>query len=206
MAQAAAATVSNEARRTQMLRAAAELIAQRGFAETRIADVARRADVSAALVIYYFGTRERLLIDAMLYTEQALGEAIGTMLEQVRSARERLDLLTRWVCTPGEVEAVPGSWGLWFDIWSLAFRNNPEVCRARREQDARYRALLTDVVAQGQHAGEIPASVDAERFAQLFQVLTDGLSIQVALDDPDLPPARACSLAMDFATRELSLR
>lgn len=205
MAQPAAATENNEARRTQMLRAAAELIVERGFGETRIADVAQRAQVSAALIIYYFGTRERLLIDAMLYTEQALGEAISTMLDEVPTAKGRLELLTRWICSPSEVEEVPGSWGLWFDIWSLAFRNNPEVRQARCEQDARYRAVLIDVVRQGQRTGEIPVGVDARHFAQMFQVLTDGLSIQVALEDPDLPPARACELAMDFASRELSL-
>lgn len=205
MAQAAAATESNEARRTQMLQAAAELIAERGFADTRIADVARRAEVSAALVIYYFGTRERLLIDAMLYTEQALDEAISTMLKQVPTAKGRLELLTRWICSPSELEEVPGSWGLWFDIWSLAFRNNPDVRQARREHDVRYRTMLAEVVTQGQRTGEIPVGIDAQRFAQTFQVLTDGLSIQVALEDPDLPPPRACELAMNFATRELSL-
>ena len=70
MADRAPATPENEARRTQMLRAAAELISERGFGETRIADVAKRAQVSSALVIYYFGTRDRLLVDALRYSEQ----------------------------------------------------------------------------------------------------------------------------------------
>ena len=67
MADMAPATPSNEARRNQMLRAAAELICERGFGETRIADVAKRAEASSALVIYYFGTRDRLLVDALRY-------------------------------------------------------------------------------------------------------------------------------------------
>ena len=67
MAEPAPATENNEARRIQMLRAAAELICERGFCETRIADVAKRAGVSSALVIYYFGTRDRLLVDALRY-------------------------------------------------------------------------------------------------------------------------------------------
>ena len=44
MADMAPATPNNEARRAQMLRAAAELICERGFGETRIADVAKRAE------------------------------------------------------------------------------------------------------------------------------------------------------------------
>jgi AcrR family transcriptional regulator len=52
MAEPAPATEQNEARRIGMLRAAAELICERGFGDTRIADVAKRAGVSSALVIY----------------------------------------------------------------------------------------------------------------------------------------------------------
>jgi AcrR family transcriptional regulator len=49
---AAAAPPDN--RRQDMLRAALHVIAVRGFADTRIADVAERAGTSPALVIYYF--------------------------------------------------------------------------------------------------------------------------------------------------------
>ena len=48
MAEPAPATEQNEARRIEMLRAAAELICERGFGDTRIADVAKRAGVSSA--------------------------------------------------------------------------------------------------------------------------------------------------------------
>src|SRR5215471_9906748 len=43
-------------RREQMLRAALEVIQERGYADSRIADVAERAGTSPALVIYYFKT------------------------------------------------------------------------------------------------------------------------------------------------------
>ncbi len=101
MADMAPATPSNEARRNQMLRAAAELICERGFGETRIADVAKRAEASSALVIYYFGTRDRLLVDALRYSEQNFYDTAEKMLAEVDSASERLvaaralDLRTR---------------------------------------------------------------------------------------------------------------
>src|SRR3954463_6162577 len=95
MADMAPATPANQARRLQMLRAAAELIAERGFGETRIADVTKRAKVSSALVIYYFGTRDRLLVDALRYSEESFYEAAEQMLGEVSSLRERLSLLTK---------------------------------------------------------------------------------------------------------------
>src|ERR1700727_2741463 len=62
-------------RREQMLRAAIEVIEERGFPETRIADVAARAGTSPALVIYYFKTKDQLLTEARRYAEDAWYEA-----------------------------------------------------------------------------------------------------------------------------------
>src|SRR5215467_15025855 len=47
-------SVTADQRRAQMMAAALQVISERGFADTRIADVAERAGTSPALVIYYF--------------------------------------------------------------------------------------------------------------------------------------------------------
>ena len=54
-----------------MLRAAVEVIVERGYADTRIADVAERSGTSPALVIYYFKTRDQLLTEAIRYSEDS---------------------------------------------------------------------------------------------------------------------------------------
>ena len=203
MADMAPATPNNEARRTQMLQAAAELICERGFGETRIADVAKRAEASSALVIYYFGTRERLLVDALRYSEQNFYGSAREMLAEVSSARERLSLLVRWTCIPENEGDVPGAWGLWFDLWAQAFRH-PEVKQDRVELDARWREMIVDVVKAGQADGDI-GKVNARSFALTFAALLDGLSIQVALEDPELDRDVAYKIAMSFAERELGL-
>jgi AcrR family transcriptional regulator len=200
MAESAPATQNNEARRTQMLRAAAELICERGFGETRIADVAKRAGVSSALVIYYFGTRDRLLVDALRYSEESFYDAAELMLAEVSSLRERLSLLIQWTCVPEANGEVPGAWGLWFDLWAQAFRHD-EVAPARIELDARWRGMIADVV----EAGELTTKVDARMFAREFSALLDGLSIQVALRDPEIDSDVAYEIAMRFAERELDL-
>src|SRR5579875_2647993 len=169
MADMAPATPNNEARRVQMLRAAAELICERGFGETRIADVAKRADASSALVIYYFGTRERLLVDALRYSEQNFYDAAEKMLAEVPSVRERLSLLIRWTCVPENDGDVPGAWGLWFDLWAQAFRH-AEVKQDRVEQDGRWRSMITEIVTAGQADGDI-GKVDARAFAVTFAAL-----------------------------------
>jgi AcrR family transcriptional regulator len=205
MAEPAPATENNEARRTQMLRAAAELICERGFSETRIADVAKRAGVSSALVIYYFGTRDRLLVDALRYSEESFYEAAEQMLAEVPSLRERLSLLIRWTCVPeGDgADEIPGAWGLWFDLWAQAFRHD-EVKAGRIELDARWRRMIVDALKVADSA-ELDTKVDPTMFALEFAALLDGLSIQVALEDPEVDSEVAYQIAIRFAERELNL-
>jgi AcrR family transcriptional regulator len=203
MAEPAPATENNEARRIEMLRAAAELICERGFGDTRIADVAKRAGVSSALVIYYFGTRDRLLVDALRYSEESGYEAAEKMLAEVPSLRDRLSLLIKWTCVPSADNEIPGAWGLWFDLWAQAFRHD-EVKAGRVELDARWRGMIVDAI-ESADSGELDAPVDARMFALEFGALLDGLSIQVALEDPEVDSNIAYDIAMRFAERELNL-
>lgn len=200
MAEPAPATESNEARRIQMLRAATELICERGFSETRISDVAKRAGVSSALVIYYFGTRDRLLVDALRFSEEAFYEAAEAMLAEVASVRERISLLIEWTCIPSRDGEIPGAWGLWFDLWVQAFRHE-EVKAGRVERDARWRRMIADAI----ESDDLHGKVDPSMFALEFAALLDGLSIQVALDDPEVNSKVAYDIAMRFAERELNL-
>jgi AcrR family transcriptional regulator len=199
MAEPAPATEQNEARRIEMLRAAAELICERGFGDTRIADVAKRAGVSSALVIYYFGTRDRLLVDALRYSEESFYEAAERMLAEVPSLRERLSLLIQWTCVLEGADEIPGAWGLWFDLWAQAFRHD-EIKAGRAERDSRWRKMIVDALDSSELSGK-----DKRMFALEFAALLDGLSIQVALDDPELDSDLAYDIAMHFAERELSL-
>jgi AcrR family transcriptional regulator len=200
MAEPAPATENNERRRVEMLRAAAELICERGFGDTRIADVAKRAGVSSALVIYYFGTRDRLLVDALRYSEESGYEAMEQKLGEISSLRDRLSLLIKWTCVPEADNEIPGAWGLWFDLWAQAFRHD-EVKAGRVELDSRWRAMIVDAVK----SADLDTDIDVRTFALEFSALLDGLSIQVALDDPEVDSSVAYDIAMRFAERELNL-
>ena len=204
MAEAAPQTEGNEARRRAMLQAAAELISERGYGDTRIADVAKRAGTSSGLVIYYFGTRDRLLVDALRFSEETYYEAAATLLDDEPAFRRRLAMLVEWSCVPQMPGEVTGSWGLWLDLWSTALRH-PEVREARVELDSRWRDLVERIVREGQEAGDVGTDVDPRRFALSFTVFLDGLSTQVALDDPEVTSDLAHDIAMEYAEHQLRL-
>ena len=125
------------------------------------------------------------------------------MLAEVSSLRERLSLLIRWTCVPEGADEIPGAWGLWFDLWAQAFRHD-EVKAGRIELDARWRRMIVDALKSAE-PGELRSKVDPKMFALQFAALLDGLSIQVALEDPEVDPEQALAIAMDFATTSLGL-
>src|SRR2546422_8347019 len=77
----------SDARRKQILRAAVRVISERGLCDTRISDIAERAGASAALVIYYFGTKDRLLAAALAYSEESFYRQTARELAGIASAR-----------------------------------------------------------------------------------------------------------------------
>jgi AcrR family transcriptional regulator len=192
-----------DVRRDQMLAAAATLIAERGFGDTRIADVAARVGASPALVIYYFGTKDSLLTEALRWSERSFYDATEEMLRSTPKLRHRLELLVEWTLVPDKQTALTGDWGLWFDLWAQAFRH-PEVKKDRADLDAQWRDLIVRVVQAGIDAGEI-GNVDVETFAIMWGSLLDGLVVQVALDDPVVGVDRARKIALSVAYKELGL-
>jgi hypothetical protein len=123
------------------------------------------------------------------------------MLAEIPSLHERLSLLIKWTCVPEAENEIPGAWGLWFDLWAQAFRHD-EVKAGRVELDARWRRMIAAAV----ESADLDTEVDAKMFALEFSALLDGLSIQVALEDPEVDSKVAYDIAMRFAERELNLR
>jgi AcrR family transcriptional regulator len=192
-----------DVRRDQMLAAASTLIAERGFHDTRIADVASRVGASPALVIYYFGTKDSLLTEALRWSERSFYTATEEMLRSTDKLRDRLEILVEWTLLPDKQQSLTSDWGLWFDLWAEAFRH-PEVKKDRAELDAQWRALIARIVQDAVDAGEVDA-LDVESFAIMWGSLLDGLVVQVALDDPVVDYQRARKLALEVACKELGL-
>jgi AcrR family transcriptional regulator len=189
-------------RRDQMLRAAIDVIEERGFPETRIADVAARAGTSPALVIYYFKTKDQLLTEALRYAEDYWYEQGKRRMAAIPTAAGRLEELVAMSCLPEADSREPaGSWLLWLDLWAQSVRL-PEVAIVREKFDERWRQTITELVLAGQEAGEF-GPVSAEDFALTLSALLDGLAIQIALDDPSVDAGRAFELSMRFAASQL---
>ncbi|MGH9296932.1 MAG: TetR/AcrR family transcriptional regulator [Acidimicrobiales bacterium] len=192
---------SQDARRAQMLRAAIEVIVERGFPETRVADVAERAGVSPGLVIYYFKTKDNLLAEAMRFSEDSWYAEMGRRTEEIASAAGRLEEIVSMTCVPGDDGRIEDSWAVWLDLWAQALRDR-EVRTVREEFDEHFRETIRQIVRDGIREGEF-AKTDVDDFAIGYSALLDGFAIQIALDDPVVDAPRAFELAMRVAAGQL---
>jgi AcrR family transcriptional regulator len=190
-------------RREQMLRAAVEVITERGYPDTRIADVAERTGISPALVIYYFKTRDQLLTEAMRYSEDMWYAGCQRRLAELPTATARLEELVAMCCLIERDPEPLESWLIWLDFWAQAARN-PDVASVRQKADERWRETVRSVVLAGQETGEF-RRVDADRFVIVLSSLLDGLVIQIALRDPVVDQARAYEMCMSFVVGQLGL-
>jgi AcrR family transcriptional regulator len=189
-------------RRLEILEAAADVIRERGLCETRIADVAHRAGASAALVLYYFDSKDRLLTEALTHAQDRFYLQTFHELTGMEGARQRLlHLIDRSLPGGATTGETLGDWQLWFELWSRALRD-PLVARKREALDRRWRATIAQIVRDGQDAGEFEP-VDADTFALRLASLIDGLAIQAILRDRDATSERVREACVELAGREL---
>jgi AcrR family transcriptional regulator len=177
-------------RRPQLLEAAAGVIAERGIASTRIADVAERAGTSPPAVLYWFDSKDELLAEALTVDEERYYRKLTERLEALKSARDRLRLLL-------ESSAEEYDSRLWMEIWTRALRDR-STRRVRRRLDQRWRGQIAELIRDGQHSGEF-GDADADEVALVLASLIDGLAVQVTLGDPDVPKERMLARALDIA-------
>jgi len=188
-------------RREQMLRAALQVISERGYPETRIADVAERIGISPALVIYYFKTKDQLLTEAIRYSEDSWYASGQRRMAALPTAVARIEEIVAMSCLPEADPDADSSWVIWLDFWAQAARN-AEVAAVRQKSDERWRETIGTLVQEGQQAGEF-SDVDPDTFAIHLSALLDGLAIQMALDDSVVDPVTAFELSMRFAADQL---
>jgi AcrR family transcriptional regulator len=177
-------------RKPQILAAAAEVIAERGLAATRIADVAERAGTSASAVLYWFGSKDELLSNALTVDEDRFYDAVTERLAALDHPGARLRVLIEAYAAEYDVT-------LWMELWDRALRDHGAAV-ARQRLDDRWRDQIAEVIRAGQHLGEF-AGVDVDDAAATVASLLDGLAVQVTVGDPAFRPERMRDLAMKAA-------
>jgi len=162
-----------EVRREEILAAAEAEVTKRGFARTRVGDVADALGVSTALVFYHFGTKEKLFAEAL---EHAVKRDLERLDAVVAKASDPVDGVRR-ILALYSPQGNANGWTVWVDAWAESLRE-PEMREMSRRLDVRWKDVLADQIVRGNEQG-LFVCPDPEAAAWRLSALLDGLAVQV---------------------------
>jgi len=169
-------------RRLVLLKAAFREVAEKGFSEVRLEDIARRAGVSKGVTLYYFASKEELfrelfswLIDSI---EQRMREAVDRAVDPVEKVRALVALIFP---SPARNRAF---FRAYVDFCGVAARR--ETFREVGERFyAGCREIDRGIVTEGIRRG-VFALRDPDEAASTLRAIFDGLMLQWLMEkDPE---------------------
>ncbi|MFI6943192.1 TetR/AcrR family transcriptional regulator [Streptomyces sp. NPDC050418] len=188
--------------REEVLAAAMAMVAETGLDRLTMAALGREVGMSSGHLLYYFKTKDELLLQTLEWSEGRLGEERRALLAGPGSVRERL---------AGFVDLyVPSAphdphWTLWLEVWNRSPYADPAVGAGRRQaaiEDAWHRDLVA-LLAEGVAAGAF-RPVDPEHLAVRLRALLDGFSVHVAVGLPGTGRAEVLAHVGEFLDEALA--
>ncbi|MER6073093.1 TetR/AcrR family transcriptional regulator [Streptomyces sp. NPDC001817] len=163
--------------REEVLAAAMDMIAERGLEKLTMAALGREVGMSSGHLLYYFRSKDELLLRTLEWSEGRLGAERGRLLTGPATVAERLSAYVDLYVPDGHRDP---HWTLWLEVWNRS-QNADDDARARQVaiEGAWHRDLVA-LIAEGVSRGEF-RRVDADRFATRLRALLDGFSIHVAI-------------------------
>lgn len=161
-------------------------VAERGIAGATFDHVARAAGVSRGLLHYYFGSKERLLVEAARRETDVRHEALEQAIAGAETVEDVLDACVRGL--EDFLDADSGSALMFHELLSLAGRNQ-EIADQLDELGRRTRGRVAGALSAKADAGVLTLRDEPEGVAAFLIVLADGITTR-RLSEPefDLKP------------------
>ena len=189
-----------EKRRIEILEATCDVVIERGFAGTRVADVAKRLGVSNSLIHYHFASKEELLASAF---EHYARKDLIDMQRDSESAPSNVAKLWRLIESYVPEGSDDVEWMIWIDAWGEALRN-PKMKPISQELDEQSIAVFEKTLRAGNESGEFHC-VHPRESATRISGLIDGLAVQYAAHEGVLKRKEFIRLMRQLAAAETGL-
>ncbi len=169
-------------KRPRLVRAASDVFAKKGYASTRVADIAERAGIGKGTVYEYFSSKEELLFAVFESINEDITLRMNAVLDDDEPSQEQLFNLLRLgaevITEQRELQPVV------LDFWA-ASRGGGFEEKYRESVVASYtlyRKLIADFIRGGQKRKSFRSDVDADTLAATVVATVDGLGIQLYFD------------------------
>jgi AcrR family transcriptional regulator len=170
-------------------------VGSRGVAASTFDQVAQEAGVSRGLLHYYFGSKERLLVEVVRHDTDLRMHALEARLEGADSIDAIVEVLvTQLKDYVAEDEAAHV---LIHELFSVS-RRNEEVRDELAELYRKVRGQVAEVLRAKEAEGVVALRGEPEAVASLLFALGDGLELQL-VSDPDWDSSRTFAAGIDTA-------
>ena len=184
---AMARLVDRNAKREQIVAAAAGQFAKTGFAATLMDDVATAACVSKGSLYDYFENKEDLFYAVFEWSQRQVMLASLAEFKTGLTAKEQILNFAEAAATAlvAQVELYPVT----LEVWSAAATadTRKRFAEAMRQLYAQFRGQVEALLRAAQQGGEIKPDTDTRAIASMLVGAVDGLMLQYWLD-PNFDP------------------
>jgi AcrR family transcriptional regulator len=194
-----ASTEDGQRSRDRVLQAAVELITEVGIDQVRVAEIARRARMSSGQLMYYFSSKEHILLETLAWRDHQDLIRTRAGLAKVSGAWRQLERFIGFYLPASPSDP---SWILWMEAWARA-PHNRQVSQFLEELLALWRDDLAAIVTRGIQEGVFTPPAAIDDFTLRFAALLDGLAILRLRQMHQPSRKRLIELAMATARVEL---
>jgi AcrR family transcriptional regulator len=188
---------SGEETRDNIIRKAAALFNQHGFAGSSMSDIMAATGLQKGGIYRHFESKEALAVEALDYAVELMGRRFAEALEGNTHAIDRLSAIARVFAALADDPPVPGG----CPVMNAGIENddgNPVLReRARAAMDG-LRALVVRVAIRGKERGEVRADVDPDALASVMISTLEGAVMMSKLYDDGVHTARAADHVLRY--------
>jgi AcrR family transcriptional regulator len=191
--------VDHDERRRRIADALLRIAAQQGLESVSLRHVAAEAGVSSGMVQHYFATKDEMMTFALDVVRESVEARMEIAAGELGDSPSPAALVRAIL-----VQLLP------FDrrrrdearvtIAFLAYAAvNPTIAARLREDNAQLIALVADLIAAAQSAGDAPRDLDANSSATAIVALMEGLGLHAL--NGDYSPETALAVFDDYAEK-----
>lgn len=183
------AAVDKDAKRSEIVRYAADVFSRTGYHETKMQDIATAADIGKGTIYEYFRTKEELFLavyDAWMSEYESM---IRQRVDAAEDALSKVDAIRDSAVEFYQSRAVQAP--LLLEFWAHALRtDNPAFLERINRTRTFLRTMGAELAQQLVDAGWF-VNIDAASFALLETGISDGIFLAWVLEGRSFPLEKA---------------
>ena len=191
--------VDKDAKRTEILIAAMEVIAAKGFSQTKMSDIAKNANIGKGTIYEYFKSKDEILVFSFKHYMEQMENITFEKLKTISYPTEKI----RAICT-AFIDFFNTTSSDYFEIitefWAESIRNHDSERNqliSFKDIYEEYRTVIGDVINDGKKIG-IYKDIDSRTAASLLLGTIDGIYFQWLMDRNSIDLEKAIDLMVSI--------